>query len=269
MDDLRLEGKVVLITGGSSGLGQNAAVAFAMQGAYLSLTGRSEDGLAMSKRKCIDAGLPADKIFTIAGDITNMDDCKQISDETAKYFGKIDVLVNNAGVVATGEFEKTPVEKVKSVFETNVKGTFHMTKTTLPWLLATKGNIVNVSSFTAQRPVNDYFAYCLSKSALDQMTKNLALELGPVGIRVNVVNPGIMRDTNLWSRPGMPLYKMPIFGGFILKKIGPMYPLGRGSLSDEVVPAILFLSSDTCSSFITGHSLMIDGGKALTSEQAF
>merc|ERR1711976_1134476 len=146
MEDLQLEGKIILITGGSSGLGQNCAVAFANQGAHLALTGRSEDGLAQSKKKCVDAGLPEDKIFTIVGDITKMEDCKKVADETAKYYGRIDILVNNAGIVATGEFEKTPVEKLKGVFETNVRGTFQMTKCVLPWLLATGGNIVFLSA---------------------------------------------------------------------------------------------------------------------------
>merc|ERR1711976_438407 len=270
-DAMKLRKKVVLITGASSGLGAGCAVAFAAKGAYLALTGRSEEGLKMTKAKCMATGHGPreDKILTITGDITKMEDCKRIADAASKYFGKIDVLVNNAGIVATGEFEKTPVEKLMTVFDTNVRGMFMMTKCVLPWLMATGGNIVNVSSFTAQRPVFDYFAYCLSKAAVDQFTKCLALELGSIGVRVNAVNPGIMKDTQLWSRPGMVLSKNPIFGGFILKKIGSMYPLGRSSVSDEVVPSVIFLASEACSSFITGHTLLIDGGKALTSEQAY
>lgn len=264
-DALGLKNKVVLITGASSGLGYYTAVAFAEQGARLVLQGRDEAGLQRTVDDCIDVGLPGYKILTVKAELTNEADCDKVVDEAIKKYGTINVLINNAGIVKTGSFATCTLEDLDEALNINTRAMFVMTKKVLPYLNGTKGCIVNVSSFTAQRPINDYLAYCLSKTAVDQFTRNLALELGQINIRVNSVNPAIIRDTNLWLRPGLPLHKAKIFGAFILKKIGPMYPMHRPSTTDEIVPAILFFSSEKCSSFITGTNLLIDGGKALTS----
>lgn len=266
-DFLGLKNKVVIITGSSSGLGQNTAIALAAHGSKLVLTGRSEKGLERTVRDCKAAGLEEEKMIVVPGDITNEKTCQSIVDKAFEYFGRIDVLVNNAGAVSAGTFENCTLETLDSIFDINVFGLIKMTRATLPYLSGSKGCIVNVGSFTGHRPVNDYFAYCMSKTVVEHFTRCLALEVGATGVRVNSICPGILRDTNLWLRPGMGLAKNPLLGGFILKKIGPMYPLGRGSWSAEMVPSILFMISETCASFITGSSLLIDGGKNLTSAQ--
>ncbi|KAK2140013.1 hypothetical protein LSH36_1517g00028 [Paralvinella palmiformis] len=201
------------------------------------------------------------------GDITKTEDCERIVAKTIEYFGRIDVLVNNAGIIKPSNFENSTIEMLDQTFDVNVHGMIRMTRAAIQSLQGHKGCIVNISSFISYRPINDYITYCLSKTAVEQFTKNLALDLGQIGIRVNSVCPAIMGDTEFWTRPGLPLNKNPLFGGMIMKKICSMYPMQRSGLTKEVIPSIIFLISDKCSSFMTGSSLVVDGGKSMTSAQ--
>lgn len=178
-------GKVVLLTGASSGIGKRAAEMFAKFGASVSLTGRNKENLDMVANGC-----EGQKPFVVVGDITRPDDNKRILEETIKKYGKLDVLVNNAGIIETGTIENTSLEQYDRVMNTNIKSIYHLTMLAVPHLIKTEGSIVNVSSVNGIRSFPGVLAYNLSKAAVDQFTRCVALELAPKKVRVNSVNPG-------------------------------------------------------------------------------
>uniref|UniRef100_T1GYV8 Uncharacterized protein n=1 Tax=Megaselia scalaris TaxID=36166 RepID=T1GYV8_MEGSC len=141
---MNFAGKVVLITGASSGIGAAAALNFAKLGASLSLTGRKLENLNEVAEKCktTSGNLP----FVVSGDVTNEQDTEKILNETIKKFGRLDVLVNNAGIIETGTIENTSLAQFDRVMNTNIRSIYHLTMLAVPHLISTKGNIVNVSS---------------------------------------------------------------------------------------------------------------------------
>ena len=182
---MNFAGKVVLITGASSGIGAQTAKKFAQLGASLSLTGRKLENLQQVASEC--DGL---KPFIVSGDITNVDDSKKIFDKTIKKYGRLDVLVNNAGIIETGTIETTSLEQYDRVMNTNIRSIYYLTMLAVPELIKTEGSIVNVSSVNGIRSFPGVLAYNLSKAAVDQFTRCVALELAPKKVRVNSVNPG-------------------------------------------------------------------------------
>lgn len=163
--------KVVIITGASSGIGAGTAVHFSKLGAKVTITGRNEENLRKTASKC------EGEVLSIIAEMTNEADRLKIIDETISRFGKIDVLVNNAGIGLDGTILTTTLEKFDNVMNTNVRSVFHLTQLATPHLIATKGNVVNISSVTAVRAFTNFLVYCMSKAAIDQFTKCVALEL--------------------------------------------------------------------------------------------
>jgi len=247
---MNFAGKVVLLTGGSSGIGKRAAEKFAQLGASLSLTGRNKENLEK-----VASGCDGQKPFIVVGDITNPEDTKRILEETIKKFGRLDVLVNNAGIIETGTIENTSLEQYDRVMNTNIKSIYHLTMLAVPHLIKSEGNIVNISSVNGIRSFPGVLAYNLSKAAVDQFTRCVALELAPKKVRVNSVNPGVT-VTNLHKRGGMDEATYAKF----LEHSKTTHALGRPGDVDELANAILFLASDNAS-FITGASLPVDGGR--------
>jgi Dehydrogenases with different specificities (related to short-chain alcohol dehydrogenases) len=247
-------GKVVLITGASSGIGAATAVHLSRLGASLSLTGRNDDNLKKVAGQCLVSGTQP-KPFLITGDLTNEADTQQILDLTVKHFGKLDVLVNNAGILEAGSIESTSLEQFDRLFNTNVRSLYHLTMLAVPYLIETKGNVVNVSSVNGMRSFPGVLAYCMSKAAVDQFTRCVALDLAPKKVRVNSVNPGVV-ITEIHKRGGMDSEAYEKF----LEHSKQTHALGRPGQPDEVARAIAFLASDD-SSFITGATLPVDGGR--------
>lgn len=202
--------------------------------------------------ECAQNGSPA---FVIQGDITKEADNVKIIDETLKKYGKLDVLVNNAGIIETGTIETTTMDQYDRVMNTNIRSIYHLSMLAVPHLIKTSGNIVNVSSVNGIRSFPGVLAYNLSKACVDQFTRCVALELAPKNVRVNCVNPGVT-VTNLHKRGGMDEETYRKF----LEHTKTTHALGRAGKADEVANAILFLASDQ-SSFITGASLPVDGGR--------
>uniref|UniRef100_A0A6B2EIC2 Putative tropinone reductase 2 n=1 Tax=Phlebotomus kandelakii TaxID=1109342 RepID=A0A6B2EIC2_9DIPT len=251
---MAFEGKVVLITGASSGIGFGTAELFSREGAKLAISGRNEERLRETLGKC-KAPTSGRSHVIIKGDVTNEEDAKKIINNTIAHFGQLDVLVNNAGILESGSIEETSLEQYDKIMNTNVRSLYHLTMLAVPHLIKTKGNIVNVSSVAGTRSFPNVLAYCMSKSAVDQFTKCTALDLAPKQVRVNAVNPGVI-VTDIHKRAGMDDKAYAEF----LEKGKATHALGRVGTVDEVAEGIVFLASDRAS-FITGANLPICGGR--------
>ncbi len=253
--DIRFDEKVVLITGATSGIGHSSASMFADSGARLMLTGRKQTALSDLKT---DINKDKNVCETVAGDITDTAFRSDLIARTIDTFGKLDVLVNAAGIIASGTLENTGLEDFDLMMDINLRSVFHLMQLALPYLIKTKGNIVNVSSVTGTRTFPGILSYCVSKAGADQLTRAAALELAPKNVRVNAVNPGVV-ETNLHRRSGMDeeAYKK------FLEHSKTTHPLGRVGQPGEVADLIAFLASDHAK-WITGVTCSIDGGRQLT-----
>lgn len=242
--------KVVLITGASSGIGAATARLLSQRGALLSLSGRKLENLQSVAAECGPA-----KHLVVTADVTNTDDTERLIAETVRHYGRLDVLINNAGILETGSIETTNLEQYDRVMNTNIRSIYHLTMLAVPHLIAAKGSIVNVSSVNGIRSFPGVLAYNLSKTAVDQFTRCVALELASKQVRCNSVNPGVT-VTNLHKRGGMDETAYAKF----LEHSKSTHALGRPGQVDELAEAIAFLASDAAS-FITGANLPVDGGR--------
>jgi len=253
-----LSGKVTLITGASSGIGAATAVLFARLGAKLVLTGRNEANLQRTMEKCVSVRPDAEQPLLVIADMCSEADVAGLVDTTIKKFGRLDILVNNAVVAEFGTIETTSLEQYDRVMNVDVRAAYQLTMLCVPHLIATRGNIVNVSSVTGTRSFPGILAYCMAKAAVDQMTSCTALELASKGVRVNSVNPGAI-VTEAHKRAGL---SDDAYGKY-LEHCKTTHPLGRIGDAEEVAQAIAFLASSNAS-FITGEHLHIDGGRHVT-----
>lgn len=249
-------GKVVLVTGASGGIGKVIALHFSKLGATLSLTGSNFTKLYYDTYKSIRK-IAKIKPQISRGDLTHSKLAESIVSYTISRFGKIDVLVNCAGAYEFGTIENTTVQQLDRLYKANVRSMYAVTIAALPHLKKTNGTIINVSSLAGLRPFSGILAYCMSKAAVDQFTKCLALELGRYGIRVNSVNPSLV-DTGLHLKAGMDLIKYKKY----VKKSKKKHILGRITTPDDVAKAVVFLASDDAS-FITGVNFPVDGGRSI------
>lgn len=249
---MNFAGKVVLITGASSGIGAATAIKFAKLGALLALNGRNAENLKAVASQCASVGKEP---HLVLGDISKEVDTECVWLETFRKYNKLDILVNNAGIIETGSIENTSLEQYDRVMNTNLRAIYHLTMLAVPELIKSKGNIVNVSSVNGIRSFPGVLAYNISKMGVDQFTRCVALELASKGVRANCVNPGVT-VTNLHKRGGMDeeTYKK------FLEHSQTTHALGRPGTADEVANAITFLASDLAT-FTTGVSLAVDGGR--------
>ena len=246
-------GKVVLVTGASSGIGKETAIKFSKLGASLALCGRNNTALDNVAKKCEE--LSKKEPLIVVGDITDESVPNKIIKNVIDRFGKLDVLVNSAGIIENGTIENTTLEQFDRMFNINVRCVFQLTSLAVPHLIETKGSIVNVSSVAGSRSFPNVLSYCMSKAAIDQFTKCTALELASKGVRVNAVNPGVI-ITELHKRAGMQdeAYKQ------FLERCKETHALGRPGEASEVADCIAFLASDNAS-FITAENVHVDGGR--------
>jgi NAD(P)-dependent dehydrogenase (short-subunit alcohol dehydrogenase family) len=248
-------GKTVIVTGATSGIGRAAAEGFAREGASVLIVGRKETVVTEVVRGITAAG---GRAAPCAADITADDAPKRIVGAAVDSFGGVDVLVNAAGIIATATLEATTDETWDRMMEVNLRAPFRLMRAAAPRLVERKGSIVNVSSVNGLRSFPGVLAYNVSKSAVDQLTRCAALELAPLGVRVNAVNPGVT-VTNLHRRSGMDESKYAAF----LERSKETHPLGRPGQPQEVASLILFLASDRAG-WMTGETIPIDGGRHLT-----
>ena len=250
-----LAGKVVMVTGSTSGIGHAVAVRFAAAGARVVALGRDQSALREVKSEIERAGADA---LTIATDVTNESDLRHALDEAIDKFAGLDVLVNAAGHISTGTIEDTSLAAWDAMMNVNLRAVFHLMQMATPHLIKSKGNIVNISSVTGLRSFPGVLAYCVSKAAVDQLTRCSALELAPKGVRVNAVNPGVV-VTEIHKRGGMKTEDYERF----LEHSKTTHPLGRVGDPNEIAELVLYLASEKAA-WITGATYSIDGGRALT-----
>ncbi|MCD7947279.1 MAG: glucose 1-dehydrogenase [Oscillospiraceae bacterium] len=247
-------GKVVVVTGAAKGIGRCVAERFYATGASVAICSIARDYAETILTEI--AGDHQERIFGKAADLTKLDELQSFFDDVVRKFGKIDVLVNNAGIYIISPCLDVTEQQWDATLDVNLKSQFfasqcvakNMTERNAP------GVIINFASINAQSIVNNSAAYCVSKAGVSQLTKCLAKEWGPLQIRVNAVGPGsIPTDINkdIYSNPDK------------LKDLQARLPLGRQGTRDEIADAVLFLASDSAS-YITGQTLFVDGGWLLS-----
>ena len=247
--------KTIIVTGATSGIGRATAAAFGREGAALVLVGRDEAALTAAAGEVRAAGAAA---VTCTADLTAADAPGRIVRTAMDAFHRLDVLVNAAGIIASAPLETTTDELWDSMMAINARAPFRLMREALPHLKQTRGSIVNVSSVNGLRSFPGVLAYCTSKAAVDHLTRCAAIELAPLGVRVNAVNPGVT-VTNLHRRSGMGDEQYAAF----LERSKTTHPLGRPGEAAEIADLILFLASDRAG-WMTGETIPIDGGRHLT-----
>ncbi|HYV12052.1 MAG TPA: glucose 1-dehydrogenase [Pyrinomonadaceae bacterium] len=255
MNEKQFTGKVAFVTGATSGIGQACAMAFAHAGANVVCVGRNEDALRELERNLLKT---SSGILTIRADLLHEDEAERAVQHAVAVFGGIDVLVNAAGHISSGTIENTSLKAWDDMMNVNVRASFVLMQKAAPSLIERRGNIVNISSVTGLRAFSGVLAYCVSKAALDQLTRCAALELAAQGVRVNAVNPGVV-VTQIHKRGGMSEEAYAAF----LEHSKSTHPLGRTGRPEEIASLVLYLASDDAS-WITGATYSIDGGRAQT-----
>lgn len=250
-----MQGKVVIVTGASSGIGRATAGIFASKGATVVAVGRNEKELTLLASEVTSK---KGSIKPLLADVTEMTQLERIVSETVHNHSKIDVLVNSAGIIKNGNIENTSLDDWDKMVNINLRSVFVLMQKAAPYLAETKGNIVNVSSVAGTRSFPNLLAYCVSKAAIDQLTRCSALELAGKKVRVNAVNPGVV-VTNLHKRGGVDEDAYKAF----LEHSKETHPIGRVGEPIEVAELIYFLASEKAG-WITGATYEIDGGRAQT-----
>ncbi len=244
------EGKRVLVTGGSRGIGRATVEAFLDAGARVAVNGRSADSTA---RAVAELGDP-ERVVAAPGDVGTASVCEAIVAAAIEGLGGLDVLVNNAGIGVDARIEDTDEAFWDATLDTNLKGTFFCSRAALEALRATRGNIVNISSDAGLVGSQTLVAYCASKGGVVNMTRAMAVELAPL-VRVNCVCPGYV-DTDMVRRDGIDKADDPAAEEQALIDFAP---LKRIATPEEIAAVILFLASHEAR-FMTGAALPIDGG---------
>jgi len=255
---MNLEGKVALITGGGTGLGAAIAKRLVADGAKVCITGRRQNMLDK-----VSQSLPAGTVVTCSGDVSKQEDVKRMVETALSFGGKLNVLVNNAGLDSNQSVTDIDLEEWQRVIATNLTGPFLLMKESIPHMVKEGGgSIINIASLAGIVCIPAGPAYCASKAGLIHLTKQVALDYGSSKVRCNVVCPGAFR-TDMFERAIGPLAKKlgtDLDGGFAY--FSKDVPLRRVATPDELSGICSYLASDD-SSFMTGAVLVVDGGAAV------
>jgi len=252
---MKLKGKSAIITGGSLGIGKVTALLFANEGADVLITGRTESTLVEAVEEGKDT---SGRIEYFLSDVSKEQDCKGTVERAIELFGKIDILFNNAGVLPLGSTHETSIEDWDKVFAINVRGTFLMSKFSIPHMIEQGGGtIVNNSSILGIKAIPGAAAYNSTKGAVSQLTRSMALEYGANGIRVNSICPG----TTVTPMVEAFLENSPPELDAYLKGLQPITGhVGRYATPEEIAHAVLFLCDSENVAYMTGAELSVDGG---------
>ena len=257
---MRLEGKIALVTGSSQGIGQGIVVRLAREGANVVINYRShpegaEETLAKVQAAggtCYMAQCPSSQGYAIQADLGSVNEVRQLIGESIEHFGKLDILINNAGIEKHAPFYEVTEADYDAVMNVNLKGVFFATQTFVQHLIETQrtGKIINISSVHEELPFPNFTAYCTSKGGMKMLTRNLAVELGSLGITINNVAPGAIEtpiNTKLLNDPQK------------LEALLHNIPLGRLGQPQDVASLVAFLASSDAD-YITGSTFFVDGG---------
>jgi NAD(P)-dependent dehydrogenase (short-subunit alcohol dehydrogenase family) len=245
----------VIITGASSGIGRATAMRFVRAGAAVLAVGRDAAALAEVATAVQREG---GQCSTLTADVTESTAAPKIIDHALQRLGGLTTLVNAAGIIGSGTIETTTDAQWDAMMDINSRAPFRLMRAAMPALIQSKGSVVNVSSVTGLRSFPGVLAYCVSKSAIDQLTRCAALEVAAKGVRINAVNPGVV-ISNLHRRGGMNEENYSAF----LEHSKATHPIGRPGEPDEIADLIFFLASPNAA-WITGETISIDGGRHLT-----
>ncbi|TYM00122.1 SDR family oxidoreductase [Bradyrhizobium rifense] len=248
----RFHGKVVIVTGAASGIGEATARRFVAEGAKVALVDRVEASLEK-----VAKSLPADQVLVQAADVSDSRAVDGMVAAIVGHFGRLDVIVNNAGVHEGGDPASITDQKWRKVMSTDVDGVFYGCRAALPHIEKTRGSIVNTASVSGTGGDWGMSPYNAAKGAVVNLTRALALDLGKKGIRVNAVCPSL-------TRTGMTEDMMN--DKKLLAKFAERIPLGRVCEPEEVAAVIAFLASDDAS-FMTGANVAVDGGVSASNGQ--
>jgi NAD(P)-dependent dehydrogenase (short-subunit alcohol dehydrogenase family) len=240
-----LGGKVVLVTGGAKRLGRASALALAQAGADVAITYLRS--AAEARRTAAEIAKEGVRSLALSCDVTDGKSVHTVVREVTRKLGGIDVVVNNAGVYETVEFQDLTIDQWDAIFATNVRGPFLVAKEALGSLRARRGKIINLGSLGGLRPWASHAHYCSSKAALHMLTKAMAKALAPE-IAVNCVAPGVI-DLGKKS------------GAHFMRRMAQQTPMKRNGAGNDVAAAVLFFA--TAPQFITGQVLYVDGGLGL------
>jgi glucose 1-dehydrogenase len=249
-DIMKLEGKVALVTGSSEGIGQAIAIRLAQEGADIIIDYRSHpEGAEETKAKVEATGR---KGLIVQADLGVVADINRMVAEGIQHFGKLDILVNNAGIEKNASFWDVTEEDYDKVLNVNLKGVFFATQAIVKHLRETKrpGKIINISSVHEELPFPHFTSYCASKGGVKMIMRNLAIELGPLGITVNNVAPGAINT---------PINKSLIEDKQKLNAVLNNIPLGRLGEPNDVASIVAFLASSDAD-YVTGATFFVDGG---------
>jgi meso-butanediol dehydrogenase/(S,S)-butanediol dehydrogenase/diacetyl reductase len=260
---MTLQGKTALVTGAARGIGRGIALGLADAGASVALADLTGGGSGLTYELSGKAELEAAtkeveargvRALALACDVRSAEQVAEAVAQTRARLGRLDLLVNNAGVVHFEGLASFPEERWDLLFDVNVKGTFLMCRAALPHLVETRGAIVNIASVAGKRGYAGGSGYCASKFAVVGLTQSLAMELAPQGVRVNAVCPGIL-GTHMWTHH----LASPERGGRAAYEgaIRQMIPLGREQTPEDVAGAVLYLAS---APNVTGVALNVAGG---------
>ncbi|WP_201005710.1 SDR family NAD(P)-dependent oxidoreductase [Paenibacillus glycanilyticus] len=251
---MKLSGKTAIVTGGSSGIGEAIVRLFAAEGANVVIADRkANDAARLIEQIQINGG----SVIAVQTDVSKDEEVRRLMQETVLQFGRIDIVVNNAAAIMPKYLEEVEEEEWDRIFNVNLKSVFLMIKYSIAELKKTRGSIVNMSSLNGLIGQKMNPVYAATKGGMNALTKALALDYAPYGIRVNSICPAGVTTPLLeqWiSQQADPVQTV--------RNLNAMHPLGRPATSEEVAQTALFLASDS-SGFVTGVALPVDGGASL------
>jgi glucose 1-dehydrogenase len=243
----RLRGKRVLVTGAGTGIGRGIAMECALEGAQVALHySRSADDANRVVSSIEGFG---GRAHAFRADFNSLEDVAAMSKEAITFLGGLDLLVNNAGITFNAPFDRVTPEQFDTLYHVNVRAAFFLTQHLLPALIQSRGVVVNITSIHAFAGVREHSVYAGTKGAIVASTRALAIELAPLGVRVNAIAPGCVPVAN---------YEKAI-GKYDVDKIGSNIPSGYVGTPEDIGRAVVFLASAD-SKFILGQTLVIDGG---------
>ncbi|KAL0871097.1 hypothetical protein ABMA27_004901 [Loxostege sticticalis] len=249
---MSFKNKVVLVTGASSGIGAAIALKFSEEGANVAIVGRNEKKLKNVTENIAKVG---NKPLVIVADMTKDNDVQKIVNDTLKQFGKIDVLVNNAGVGGDTDItDENAIKVYDNIISTNLRSVVYLTHLASKYIIENKGNVINISSVAGQSVWKNGFAYCTSKAALDHFSRAIALDLAPKGVRVNTISPGPVMTDIVENSGHKGEMVTAVFDAML-----QMTALKRISDPVEIAELTLFLASDKAVG-ITGSTYVTDNG---------